>query len=93
MNLKRDMKSLVVGKYLMVDECNKEYTVSELADLLGVHINTIRYALKHGLLEGTKIGTQGPDNPEGRGLKWYFTEKDLGLYLYRMIRKERAIKR
>lgn len=48
----------------------KFYSLQEVADLLGLHINTVRNHIKAGRLHGRRIGRQ-----------WRFSEEDLQNYI------------
>ena len=48
----------------------KYYSAQDVADMLGLHINTVRNHIKAGRLQGRRAGRQ-----------WRFTEEDIKKYM------------
>ena len=55
----------------------KEYSVEEVAQLLKVHVNTVRGFAARGILPGTMKTQPAKDDPLGWNAEWSFTQEDL----------------
>jgi excisionase family DNA binding protein len=56
------------------------YTVGQTAEILGVHVQTMREWLRNGTLKGSKIGSGSIDS---KGTKWRITEESIQAFLKR----------